>query len=123
MPYQYILGNLLSRNEGAVGVLFLDEAGETIDFACSDFSPYQMRVVGAYVGIYLRQMETFLRSEGHGEPRWLHIEKDGLHLYAVPLPDGYYLVLVQRAPALAAAARRALEAAREQLSRALFSVS
>lgn len=123
MPYHYILANLLAENEGAVGVLFLDDTGETVDLAVAESSPYQMRVVGAYVGIYLRQMETFLRSEGHGEPRWLHIEKDGLHLYAVPLPDGYYLVLVQRAPALAATARRALEAAREQLSRALFSVS
>lgn len=54
MPFQYILANLLAHNDGAVGVLFLDDTGETVDFACSDYSPYQMRVVGAYVGIYLR---------------------------------------------------------------------
>ena len=123
MPYHYILANLLASNDGAVGVLFLDDSGECVDLAVAESSPYQMRVVGAYIGIYLRQMEQFLLAEGHGEPRWLHIEKEGLHLYAVPLPDGYYLVLVQRAPALAAAARRSLEEARDHLSRELFAVS
>ena len=120
MPYQYILANLMARNEGAVGVLFLDPGGETVDLACSEFSLYQMKVVGAYVGIYLRQMNEFLTSAGYGEPRWIHIEKDALHIYVMPLPDGYYLVLVQRAPALAARARRSLGDAREELTRALF---
>jgi hypothetical protein len=120
MPYQYILGNLLARNEGAVGVLFLDDAGETVDFACSDFSPYQMRIVGAYVGIYLRQVQQFLAEVGQGPARWLHIEKEGLHIYARPLPDSYYVVLVQRAPALAGRAHQTLDQASEQLSRELF---
>jgi len=120
MPYQYILANLLSRNEGAVGVLFVDDSGETVDLACADFSPYQMRVVGAYVGIYLRQMQEFLAESGHGEPTWLHIEKDSLHIYVAPLPDGYFLVLVQRAPGLAAKARRSLTEACARLTEELF---
>ena len=90
MPFQYILANLLAQNDGAVGVLFLDDTGETDDFACSEYSPY------------------------------LHVEKEGLHLYSMPLPDGYYLVLVQRRPALAGLARRTMEEACDQLQRALF---
>ena len=120
MPYHYILGNLLAKNEGAVGVLFLDDSGETVDLACSEYSPYQMKVLGAYVGIYLRQMEAFLGDARCGPARWLHVEKDELHLYVMPLPDGYYLVLVQRAPGLAARAHRMLLDAREQLTRELF---
>lgn len=120
MPFQYVLANLLAQNEGAVGVLFLDDTGETVDFACSEFSPYQMRVVGAYVGIYLRQTERFLSSATLGGARFLHVEKDNLHLYTMPLPDSYYLVLVQRRPALTAIARRTMEDACEQLQRALF---
>jgi hypothetical protein len=120
MPFQYILANLLSRIEDAVGVLFLDDSGETVDLACAEASPYQMRVVGAYAGIYLRQMAEFLRSSGQGEPSWLHVEKEDLHLYAAPLPDGYYLVLVQRAPALTGRARRLLEDARDHLAQGLF---
>ena len=120
MPYQYILANLLARNPGAVGVLFVDDSGETVDLACADFTPFQLRIVGAYVGIYLRQMQAFLAEGGHGEARWLHIHKDRLHIYVAPLPDGYFLVLVQRSPALSAAARRSLGDACEQLTRELF---
>jgi hypothetical protein len=79
-----------------------------------------MRVVGAYVGIYLRQSETFLAGTNLGRPKFLHVEKEGLHLYSMPLPDGYYLVLVQRRPALAGVARRTMEEACDQLQRALF---
>jgi hypothetical protein len=122
MPYHYILANLLAANSGATGVLFLDDTGEAVDMACSEFSPYQMKVVGAYVGIYLRQMREFLAENDHGEARWLHIEKEALHIYVAPLPDGYYLVLVQRAPALAAHARRTLAEAGDLLTRELFAI-
>ena len=120
MPFHYVLGNLLAQNEGAVGVLFLDDTGETIDLDCSDFSPYQARVTGAYLGIYLRQLERFLASSRLGEPRLVHVEKEGLHLYAKALPDGYYLVLVQRQPAVVARARQSLDDACAQLVQALF---
>ena len=60
MPFQYILANLLAQNDGAIGALFLDESGETIDLACADLTPFQLRIVGAYVGIYLRQMERVM---------------------------------------------------------------
>lgn len=120
MPYQYILANLLARNEGAVGVLFVDDSGETVDLACADFSPFQMRVVGAYVGIYLRQAQEFLAESGGGAPEWMHIEKESLHIYVAPLPDGYFLVLVQRAPALSAQARASLAEACDLLTRELF---
>lgn len=120
MAHEYILTDLLARNDGAVGTLFLDETGETVDLACSEFGPYQMKVLGAYIGIYLRQLQEFLASGGHGNPTWLHIEKDDLHIYAMPLPDGYFVVLVQRGPAIVAKARRSLTEARDQLTRELF---
>ena len=120
MPYQYILANLLAKAEGAVGVLFLDDSGETVDLACSDFTPYQMRVLGAYLGIYMRQLRKVTEGNSLGKLELIHIEKDALHVYAAPLPDGYYLVLVQPQPALAAKAQRALEEAAEELARHLF---
>jgi hypothetical protein len=119
--FQYVLGNLLAANEGAVGVLFLDGTGETVDLACSDFGHYEMRVIGAYLGIYLRQLDRFLTGGADlGRPRMIHIEKQAVHIYAMPLPDGYYLALVQRHPALVARARKTLEQAVDQLRRELF---
>lgn len=121
MPFEYILANLLAANRGAAGVLFLDDAGETVDLACSDFTtPYDLRVMGAYLGIYLRQIEE-VAAQGHlGATRMIHIEREGLHVYAMPLPEGYHVALVQRRPGLVAVARQTLEAAADDLKQEFF---
>ena len=118
--FQYVLANLIANNDHALGALFLDGSGETVDLACSDFSPYEMRVIGAYLGIYLRQLEKLVVGNDLGEPRMIHIEKNAIHIYVVPLPEGYHLALVQRQPAMVAQARATLADAVEQLKRELF---
>ena len=118
--FQYVLANLIANNDHALGALFLDGSGETVDLACSDFSPYEMRVIGAYLGIYLRQLERVLANNDLGEPRMIHIEKNAIHIYVVPLPEGYHLAMVQRHPAMVARARESLNEAVEQLKRELF---
>lgn len=120
MPFQYILGNLLAANDGAMGVLFVDERGETVDLACSELTPYQMQVVGAYLGIYRRKLDELLGEAELGEPELLHIQRNGLHLHAATLPDGYLLVLAQRPPAQIARARLSLRRAARQLAAELF---
>ena len=121
MPFEYTLANLLAHNDGAVAVLFLDETGETVGLSCADSKPFQMKIAGAYVGIYLRQLAGMLGQADLGTTEILHIEKDDIHLYATPLPEGYYLVLVQRRPALVARARETLLNAREEIAREIFS--
>jgi hypothetical protein len=121
MVFQYVLANLLAHNDHALGALFLDGTGETVDLACgTDFSPYEMRVIGAYLGIYLRQLERLLASNDLGEARMIHIEKKALHIYVVPLPEGYHLALVQGHPAMVAHARETMNLAVEQLRQELF---
>lgn len=120
MPFQYILANLLANNDRAVGVLFLDPSGETIDLACSEFTPYQMRILGAYLGIQLRQVDRVLEDNSLGEPALLHIEQENLHVYAAVLAESYYLVLVQRPPARVAETHRRLAEAAELLQAQLF---
>jgi hypothetical protein len=121
MVFQYVLANLLAHNDHALGALFLDGTGETVDLACgTDFNPYEMRVIGAYLGIYLRQLERLLASNDLGEARMIHIEKRALHIYVVPLPEGYHLALVQGHPAMVAHARETMALAVEQLRQELF---
>jgi len=120
MPFQYTLANLLADNVGASAVLFLDETGETVDLACADLQPFQTKIAGAYIGIYLRQLAVLLRDADLGETELLHIEKRDVHLYATPLPEGYYLVLIQRRPALVARARQSLLRARDVIAREIF---
>lgn len=120
MAFQYILANLLADTEDAVGVLFLDPTGETVDLACSEFTPYEMRVIGAYLGIYLRHLDKVMKLNHLGDSKLIHIEKRQVHIHAMPLPDGYYLAVVQRHPAQVALARGRMLAAGEQLRRELF---
>ena len=119
MAFEYILANLLAETHAA-GVLFLDGSGETVDVVCSEFTPYEMRVLGAYLGIYLRQLDRMIAGNQLGEPLLVHIEKSAAHIFAVPLPDGYCLAMVQRQPALVARSRARLEETVEQLKRELF---
>ena len=120
MPIHYILANLLARDEDTVGVLFLDDSGETVDLACAEFTPYQMRVVGAYAGIYLKQLSRISGGHGLGEAVRVHVEQDELHVHAEALPEGYYLVLLQRRPGMVARARRALQQAAAELIHEFF---
>jgi hypothetical protein len=120
MPFQYVLANVLAETRDALGVLFLDDSGEAIEVATGDFDASTLRLLGAYAGIYLRRVARFLEPETYGPLQSLELENDGYYIHGVPLPDGYYLVLVQRAPTLSAAARRTLQRARVQLEEALF---
>lgn len=121
MPIQYILANLLAANEGATGVLFLDDTGETVDLSCSAATtPYDLKVMGAYLGIYLRQIEAVSERTRLGEMRLIHIERGELHVFAIPLPEGYHVALVQSRPALVARARQTLAVAAHELRREFF---
>ena len=120
MPFQYILTDLLASNDEAVGAVFLDESGETVDVVCAQYTPHQMRIVGAYLGIYLRQLGKLTQETELGEPEVLQVTNAGLHIFAVPMPDGYCLALLQRNPALVGPSRRSLVEAGRQIQRELF---
>jgi predicted regulator of Ras-like GTPase activity (Roadblock/LC7/MglB family) len=120
MPFQYVLANLLADNPDAEAVLFLDDAGETVDFACAEQSPYEMRLLGAYLGIYLRLIGELTAENRLGATRLFHIERSRHHLHLIALPEGYYLVLIQRRPARVGKARRSLRAAARQLELEIF---
>lgn len=120
MPFQFTLANLVADNPGTIAVLFLDETGETVDLACADYTPYEMKIVGAYLGIYLRQLGMLTESGLIGPTQLLHIEKEEIHLFAAPLADGYYLALIQRRPAVVARTLRSLRVARDEIIREIF---
>jgi hypothetical protein len=120
MPFQYVLANLLSEDADTIGVLFLDGSGETIDLVCAEYSPFEMKVAGAYLGIYLRRIAQIVESSSLGSTREFHIERERLHFHVTALPDGYFLALVQRSPAVVARARERLQHAAAELKRVVF---
>lgn len=122
MPFQYILANLLADTDNAVGVLFFDETGETVDLACSELTPYDLRVLGAYLGISIRQLGHTLADLGVGGSATLHVERDELYVLARELPEGYSLAIVLRPPVVVARVERGLAAAARQLEREVFAL-
>ena len=120
MSFLNILNRLLEGAPGGVSALFLDESGEVVEMVSTDLPQDEVRVLGAYLGIYLRQLGRFLASNRLGHLRTVAVEKDSLHLHALPLPEGYYLVLVQRCPAVVAHGRRSLLEAAEALRQDAF---
>ena len=103
-----------------MAVIFLDDAGETIDLASVEYAPFDLQIIGAYLGIYLRQIGQVTQQTSLGSPRFVHFELEKAHLYLMTLPDGYYLAMVQRTPTLLGTARRSLSRAAEQLRREVF---
>lgn len=120
MPFHYVLAELVARVPQAIGVVFLDDSGETIDLATTEYTPDDLRVFGAYFGISLRQARTTIEPM-LGEPDLIHVRQGEVNVHAVYLPDEYALVLLQGASGSAAIARRCLRSAVTDLERELFS--
>ncbi len=108
MPFRVIVEDLVSSTEGAVGAVFLDESGEIVHQADAGQAKQDLRLIAAWVGIYIRQMDRMIASDDLGSLRLFHAQNDRSHLFACPLDDGYSLVLLQRSPHLSAFAKRAL---------------
>ncbi|HPR64582.1 MAG TPA: hypothetical protein PK014_10205 [Thermoanaerobaculia bacterium] len=62
MPFQYVLANLLSDIPTASAVAFLDEEGETVSLISSQQSHDDVRIFGAYQGIFLNHLSRILKD-------------------------------------------------------------
>ena len=121
MPFHYVLADLLAKVPGAVAVVFIDDSGETLDVATTGYSPEELKIFGAYFGIDLRQTRLWLGRTRLGEPELIHLRRKKMNVHAICLPDSYFLVLLQSAPASTGLARRHLRSAVADLERELFS--
>jgi hypothetical protein len=92
MPFHYLLTNLLVDVPSAIGAIFLDSEGEAVEWVTRHGDPYQLKVEGAYHGIFKRQVEAL--GEELGAVTAYSIEGDQLVALTHALPDGYYVVLV-----------------------------
>ncbi len=119
MPFNYLLTNLLVDVPAAVGAIFLDDEGETIECVTRHSDPYEMKVEGAYHSIFKRRLEAIAALAGSG--RLLSYQMVGRRLTALTevLPDGYYVVLVMDRTGSESVARHHLERAARIIVREL----
>jgi hypothetical protein len=111
-----ILHELLATTSGAQAALFLDWEGETVELACEhDLSDHELRIIGAYQGIFLSRLRTLCAKVDLGEPRRFKIELDTRVVLSYDVKDGYYVVLLADTSFNEGLAWRALEDCRARL--------
>jgi len=119
MPFNYLLTNLLVDVPEAVGAIFLDEEGETVDFVTRHGEPFDLKVEGAYHGIFSRLLGAAASAAGVGHLECFVVEGSELATLTHILPDGYYVVLVARRPVARARAQHHLRQTARMLAREL----
>ena len=116
--FRMILHELLATTSGAQAALFLDFEGETVELACEhDLSDHELRIIGAYQGIFLSRLRTLCAKVDAGEPKRFKIELDERAVLSYDVKDGYYVVLLLDGLYNEGLAWRRLEKCRESLLR------
>lgn len=114
--FRLILHEMLATTAGALAALFLDWEGETVELVCDrDLNDHDLRILGAYQGIFLTRLRTLCFHAGAGEPQRFKIEFAHTSVLSFDVKDGYYVVLLVDGSANEGTAWRKLERCRERL--------
>ena len=114
--FRMILHELIATTNGALAALFLDYEGETVELVCEhDLDDHNLRILGAYQGIFLTQLRTMCTGIGAGDPHRFKVEFEMNAVLISDIKDGYYLVLLVDRSVNEGYAWRRLEQCREKL--------
>lgn len=95
--FAQILSQLAGEVPGTIGVLFLDYEGETVsmlDERPFDLSDDDLKIIGAYQGIFLTRLRDLCDRTDAGRPARFKIDFGATRVFSCDLLDGYYLVLI-----------------------------
>ncbi len=115
MIYQQILDALIASLSGLLATVLLDSEGETVVAAHRIGDEHSHRVLGAYQGIYLRDLARALARCGLGAVRVFSLDFGAMRVHTEALQDGYYIVLLTDDSVAPALARRELARASSDL--------
>ena len=116
MIFRNILDELLATTSGALAALFLDYEGETVQLVCDrDLSDHDLRIIGAYQGIFLSRLKELCNDLGAGAPQRFKIDFEKTTVLSCDLKDGYYVVLLLEPGANEGVAWHHLARCRERL--------
>ena len=78
--FRLILHELLATTTGALAALFLDFEGETVELVCEhDLNDHELRILGAYQGIFLTRLRALTSQIAAGEPLGLDVAPPNGH--------------------------------------------
>jgi hypothetical protein len=114
--FRLILDQLLATTSGAIAAIFLDYEGETVELVCDrDLSDHDLRIIGAYQGIYLTRLRELCGRIDAGAPQRFKLEFEDAKFLNFDIKDGYFIVLLISGEANEGQAWRRLESCRERL--------
>lgn len=114
--FRYILDELLVTTRGALAALFLDWEGETVGLVCDrDLDDHNLRILGAYQGIFLSRLRDLCKQADAGEPLRFKVEYAESMVLSYDVKDGYYVVLLVDKTANEGLAWKQLRMCREKL--------
>ena len=115
MIYQKILDALIASLAGLLAAVLLDGEGETVVASHRAGDEHSHRVLGAYQGIYLRDLARAFTRCGLGAVRVFSLDLGDTRVHTEALQDGYYVVLLTDDSVAPAIARRQLARASSDL--------
>jgi hypothetical protein len=116
--FRDILQDVLHATHGAIGATFLDSEGETVEVVTVrpfDIGDHDMRVIGAYAGIFFSQLRRIAEAIDGGAVRQFKFDFAASTIFCCDLNGDYYLVLVVDADTVEGTAWQALEQCRTAL--------
>jgi hypothetical protein len=118
VQFRDILLRALETTQGAIGTIFLDSEGESVEVVTArpfDTDDHDLRVIGAYAGIFLAQLRRIAGVTAGGSARRYKIDFAASRIFCCDLNDGYYLVLVVDPSTIEGVAWQGLERCRTSL--------
>ena len=118
MRFRDILADLLQATPGAIGASFLDSEGESVEVVSArpfDTDDHELRVIGAYAGIFLSQLRRIAGATDSGDARRFKIDFAASRIFCCDLKDGYYIAAVVDAAAVEGVVWKQLERCRHAL--------
>jgi predicted regulator of Ras-like GTPase activity (Roadblock/LC7/MglB family) len=109
------LNRMLAGVEGSIAAMFLDHEGEAVAVVGEAASTDELKIIGAYHGIHVNQLQRLSGEMVLGEPRRFKVDLGKYRLLTATLKDGYYLVVVLERHANEGIAWRALAGCRDEL--------
>src|SRR5688500_19237617 len=101
---------MLATTRGSLAALFLDYEGETVQLVCDrDLNDHDLRILGAYQGIFLTRLRELCNHAGAGDPQRFKIEFAETSVLSFDVKDGYFVVLLVDGSANEGMAWRKLE--------------
>ena len=118
MAFRDILAGFLQSTRGAIGAAFLDSEGESVEVASArpfETDDHELRIIGAYTGIFLSHLRRIAEATDSGSSRRFKVDFAASTIFCCDLGDGYYLVAVVDAAAVEGTVWQGLERCRAAL--------